>query len=100
PAEPIRLAEVTGAATEMLGPLAGRVTFSVPAGLPLIDADATLLARAVANLLRSALARAAHDASMRLEGQFRDGRVEVHIIEAGAGAGRLVAVLSFPVRRA
>jgi two-component system sensor histidine kinase KdpD len=62
-----------------------RVDVAVPETVPPVEADATLLERAVANILANALAWSPHDRPVRIEAAPIGGRVHLRIIDCGPG---------------
>jgi two-component system, OmpR family, sensor histidine kinase KdpD len=88
-------AEIAAGALEAAEPLLdGRaVALDVPAGLPLVRADAVLCERILVNLLHNA---ARHGAPpIRLEGRVAGERVEIAVRDGGAGLDAAIAGREF-----
>lgn len=81
------LEEVVGSAIKVLGgSLDGHpVELDLPADLPLLEFDAVLLERVLANLLDNAAKHAPEGSPIRVEARRRDGRVEVAVSNPGPG---------------
>jgi two-component system sensor histidine kinase KdpD len=63
----------------------GDVTIDVPAELPTVRADATLLQRAIVNLLTNALRFSPKDAPPRVSASAFGGKVEIRVTDSGPG---------------
>ena len=61
------------------------VELDVPATLPEVLADAGLLERVIANLVQNALRHAPEGTSVKVAGSYHEGRVELRVIDRGAG---------------
>ncbi len=64
---------------------AERVDADVPETLPRVRADAALLERAVANVIENALKWSPSDTRVRVEACVADGRVDLRVVDRGAG---------------
>jgi two-component system sensor histidine kinase KdpD len=76
--------DVVAAALASLGPAAAAVQVRVPATVPPVEADPTLLERAVANLVGNAL-RAADGGPVVVEAAAVAGHVAVRVVDRGPG---------------
>jgi two-component system sensor histidine kinase KdpD len=63
----------------------GRVVIDIPEDLPMVDADAVLLERVVANLVDNALTASPPEQAVRIEAGQVAGRVDVRIVDRGPG---------------
>lgn len=81
------LEEVVGSAIQQLGSGLDRhpVEIDLPADLPLLEFDAVLMERVLANLLDNAAKHAPADSAIRIAAGRRDERVEVAVSNAGPG---------------
>lgn len=62
-----------------------QVSLSVPAGLPLIRADATLLDQALGNLLQNAIRHGGPQARIAVEAEVRGDALHIAVIDDGPG---------------
>lgn len=81
----VGLDEVVPKALESLPESARDVEVDVPESLPRIEVDAELLERAIANVTANARQWRGSGPPVRLVGAERDGRVELRVIDHGAG---------------
>jgi two-component system sensor histidine kinase KdpD len=79
--------DLVGSALGSLGPRAQGVVVSVDRGVPLIETDAALVERVVANLVDNALLHGA-GAPVRVEAGTVAGRVDIRVIDHGPGIGQ------------
>jgi two-component system sensor histidine kinase KdpD len=79
------LEEVVGSALKALGNVLGAhpVELDLPADLPLLQFDAVLIERVLANLFDNAARHAPDGGTIRVAARLRDDRVEVSISNAG-----------------
>jgi two-component system sensor histidine kinase KdpD len=85
---PVGLEEVVPSALTSLGPRAGTVDAEVTETLPPVLADASLLERAVANVVDNALRWSPPGARVRLEAGVFGGQVNVRVVDQGPGIPR------------
>ena len=81
----VALDEVVAAALDTVAGADDRVEIDVPAGLPEVRADATLLERVVANLTLNALQHAAADTPVRIEAAVVGDDAVLRVIDRGTG---------------
>jgi two-component system sensor histidine kinase KdpD len=84
----VGLEEVVAAALQSLGDTTGRVVVDVPETLPRVRADATLLERAIANVVANALQASLPDRPVRIFAGASAERVELTIVDSGPGIPR------------
>ena len=82
---PVALATVVARAVDDLGPTGEAVTVQVPADLPAVQADETLLERIVANLVANAARHAPAHQPVMVTGSTLADRVELRVIDRGPG---------------
>ena len=82
---PVALDTVVARALDELGPTGEAVTLQVPADLPAVQADETLLERVVANLVANAARHSPPDQPVMLTGSALADRVELRVIDRGPG---------------
>ena len=82
---PIALEEVVPLALDDLGGETGRVIVQVPDDLPLVQADAGLLERVVANLLGNAIRYSPAETPPVVTASSLGDRVEIRVIDRGPG---------------
>jgi two-component system, OmpR family, sensor histidine kinase KdpD len=82
---PIALEDVLYPAVGTLGPGSARVLIDVAPGLPVLETDAGLLERVVANLVDNALAYAPVDTVVRVDADAVGDRVDVRVVDQGPG---------------
>ena len=82
---PVALNRVVARAVDELGPTGEAVTVRVPADLPAVHADETLLERVVANLVANAARHAPAHRPVTVTGSTLAGRVELRVIDRGPG---------------
>jgi two-component system sensor histidine kinase KdpD len=80
----VALEEVIPAALAGLSEV-DRVDADVPETLPRVQADAALLERAVANVVENALKWSPTDTRVRVEACVAEGRVDLRVVDRGAG---------------
>ena len=85
---PVALDTVVARALDELGPTGEAVTLQVPADLPAVQADETLLERVVANLVANAARHSPPDQPVMLTGSALADRVELRVIDRGPGIPR------------
>jgi K+-sensing histidine kinase KdpD len=81
--EPIDLGEVLDAACEAL-PASESVKLAIDSELPMVDADATQLERAFANLLENAV-RHGRGEPVMIRSRLGDGEIAVRVVDQGPG---------------
>jgi two-component system sensor histidine kinase KdpD len=84
---PVGVDEVVPAALVSLGDVAGAIGVDVPEALPAVNADPTLLERALANLVQNALAHG-NGAPVSVHAGAIGDRVEIRITDRGPGIPR------------
>ena len=82
---PTALEEVVAAALTAIGTPHDRVVVDVSESLPLVETDAALLERALANLVSNALAWAPPDVPIRVDAALVKDRVQLRVIDRGPG---------------
>ena len=82
---PVALDMVVARALDELGPTGDDVTLRVPADLPAVQADETLLERVVANLVANAARHSPPEKPVMLSGSALGDRVELRVIDCGPG---------------
>lgn len=82
---PVALDEVVPLALDELGPAAGQVVVDVPDDLPLVQADAGLLERVIANLVANAIRFSPAGSPAVVTGSSLGHRVELRVIDRGRG---------------
>jgi two-component system sensor histidine kinase KdpD len=82
---PVALDEVVPLALDDLGADAGRVVVDVPDDLPLVQADAGLLERVIANLVGNAIRYSPARSPAVITGSSLGDKVELRVIDRGPG---------------
>jgi two-component system sensor histidine kinase KdpD len=82
---PVALDEVVPAALASLSERARGVVVDVPVTLPRVDVDASLLERAIANVVDNAVRHSGPNTLVRVEAAAVAGRVDLRIIDRGCG---------------
>ena len=82
---PLALAPVVARAVDEVAPTCGAVTVQVPADLPAVQADETLLERIVANLVANAARHSPEYQPVLVTGSTLADRVELRVIDRGPG---------------
>jgi two-component system sensor histidine kinase KdpD len=79
--------EVVGSALASLKPALSRhrIDVAVPRGLPLVEYDATLIERVLANLVENAAKYTPEGSTIRIEAAAADGKLTVAVIDDGPG---------------
>jgi two-component system sensor histidine kinase KdpD len=83
--QPVALEEVLEGTLHGVGPDGDRVVVDVEEPLPLVEADAGLLERVIANLLVNALRYSPADQPPRILCSAFEGRVELRVVDRGPG---------------
>jgi two-component system sensor histidine kinase KdpD len=82
---PIGLDEVVPAALASLSERARGVIVAVPESLPRVEVDATLLERAIANVVDNAVRHSPADRPVRIAAAVVRGRMDLRVIDRGRG---------------
>ena len=82
---PVALEDVVALALDHLGSDSGSVVVDVPDDLPMVQADAGLLERVIANLVGNAIRYNPPDRPPSITGSSLGNRVELRVIDHGAG---------------
>jgi two-component system sensor histidine kinase KdpD len=85
---PVAVADVIYAALASLTGDTSAVDIDAPDTLPLVSADPALLERALANVIQNALAWAPEGTRVRVEAALIAARVDIRVIDQGAGIPR------------
>ena len=85
---PTVVEEVIYAALASLSVDVSSVVIEVPADLPIVLSDPTLLERAIANVVLNALSWAPDGTPVRVEAGIAGGKVDIRTIDRGAGIPR------------
>ena len=89
------LEDVVAAALHATPGTSGRVVVDVPETLPMLETDAALLERVVANTVSNALAWSPVDEPIRIDAALIGARVHLRVIDRGPGVGRTERVTMF-----
>ena len=82
---PVGMDEVVPAALASLGRLTGQVVVDVPETLARVEADATLLERAIANIIDNAVAHGGEREPVHVVAGEVAGRVDLRVVDRGRG---------------
>jgi len=82
---PADLGEIITRSLESLGPRARAIRVGVPAGLPQVMADPTIMERVIANVTANALRYSPAGSAPLLMASARGDRVEVRVVDHGPG---------------
>jgi two-component system sensor histidine kinase KdpD len=81
----VGLDEIVPAALASLSERSHEIVVDVPETLPRLNVDATLVERAVANIVDNALRHSRRDGTVRIEAGEVAGRVDLRIVDRGTG---------------
>lgn len=87
-ARPVGVEDVLYSTVGTLGPLASRVVIDVAQPLPLVEVDAGLLERALANVIDNAVAYSPDATIVRIEAANLGGQVDIRVVDQGPGIPR------------